>query len=72
MGKSKVVDRESKMCIQTSEKDSEGRVSKKFKAASNFTFKPVHQVMGAKDGYIMRVTTFPHNVNMYVLVWSNF
>lgn len=64
MGKSKVVDKNSKMCIQTSEKDGDGRIVKKFRAASNFIYKPVHQVMGAKDGYIMKVTTFPHNAQV--------
>lgn len=63
-GKSKVIDKDSKMCILTREKDEDGRVVKKFLAASNFVYKPVHQVMGAKDGYIMKVTTFPHNAQM--------
>ena len=50
--------------IQSSKKDAEGRIIKKCRIASNFVYKPVHQVMGAKDGYIMKVTTFPHNVQI--------
>lgn len=64
MGKSRVIDKDSRMCIQSSEKDAEGRIVKKFQVAFNFVYKPVHQVMGAKDGYIMKVTTFPHNIKM--------
>ena len=64
MGKAKVVDKDSKMCVQTKEKDGDGRIVKKFRAASNFVYKPLHQVMGAKDGYIMKVTTYPHNAQM--------
>ena len=52
------------MCVQTKEKDGDGRIVKKFRAASNFVYKPLHQVMGAKDGYIMKVTTYPHNAQM--------
>jgi len=54
VGKSKVVEKHSKMCVQTTEKDSDGRIVKKLHAASNFVYKPVHQVMGAKDGYVMK------------------
>ena len=52
------------MCLQSREKDSEGHIVTKIHAASNFVFKPIHQVMGAKDGYIMKVTTFPHDAQM--------
>lgn len=64
MVKSKVIDKDSKMCLQSREKDSEGHIVTKIHAASNFVFKPIHQVMGAKDGYIMKVTTFPHDAQM--------
>ncbi len=59
-----VIEKDSKMCVETSEKDEEGRIVKKIRVASNFVYKPVHQVTGAKDGYVMKVTTFPHNAHM--------
>lgn len=54
------------MCVSFKEKE-DGKVVTKIKAASNFVFEPVAQVVGRKNGYIVAVRMFPNNGDTYVL-----
>ena len=45
------------MCIRRKEKKN-GKTVKKITAGSNFTFKPIVQVLGPTNGYIIQIKVF--------------
>lgn len=54
------------MCIRGKEKKS-GKTVKTIKAGSNFTFKPIVQVVGPKNGYIILIKVFCSKAERWVL-----
>jgi len=57
MPKTKYVEKNRRMCIRSKEKK-DGKTVKTIKAGSNFTFKPIVQVVGPKNGYIILIKVF--------------
>ena len=72
MPKTKYVEKHRKMCIQRKEKKN-GKTVKKITAGSNFTFKPIVQVLGPTNSYIIQIKVFCNEAekcnNVFLNTW---
>lgn len=67
MPKTKYVEKKTGECAYGVKEKKSGKTVKTIKAGSNFTFKPIVQVVGPKNGYIILIKVFCSKAERWVL-----
>ena len=62
MPKTKYVEKNRRLCLRRKEKKN-GKTIKKIMAGPNFTFKPIVQVLGPTNSYIIQIKVFCHEAD---------